>query len=74
MHAVHTALRGVNLSYPLPARLMLEFAANAGVQEQGFEELVGQLSAARPGLDVHWRVADSDNAPPGVGQQRCGCY
>jgi hypothetical protein len=47
----------------------LELGANAGVQEEGFEALVAQLRAARQGLDVHWRVADSDNAPPGVGQQ-----
>jgi hypothetical protein len=53
----------------LPQLQTLELGANDGVQEEGFEELVGQLRAARPGLDVHWRVADSDNAPPGVGQQ-----
>ncbi|WIA22055.1 hypothetical protein OEZ85_004400 [Tetradesmus obliquus] len=47
----------------------LELGANPGVQEEGFEELVGQLRAGRPGLDVHWRVADSDGAPPGAGQQ-----
>jgi hypothetical protein len=54
----------------LPQLQTLELGANAGVQEEGFEELVGQLRAARPGLDVHWRVADSDNAPPSIEQQQ----
>lgn len=53
----------------LPLLQTLELGANPGVQEEGFEELVGQLRAGRPGLDVHWRVADSDGAPPGAGQQ-----
>jgi hypothetical protein len=53
----------------LPLLQTLELGANPGVQEEGFEEVVGQLRAGRPGLDVHWHVADSDNAPPGVGQQ-----
>jgi hypothetical protein len=41
----------------------LEVGANPGVQHDGFEALVQKLREARPGLDVHWRVADSD-APP----------
>lgn len=41
----------------------LELGANPGVQHDEFEGLVQQLREARPGLDVHWRVADSD-APP----------
>jgi hypothetical protein len=53
----------------LPRLQTLELGANDGVQDEGFEELVGRLRAARSGLDVHWRVADSDNAPPGVAQQ-----
>jgi hypothetical protein len=51
----------------LPLLHTLELGANAGVQEEGFEEEVSKLRAARPGLDVHWRVADSDDAPPGIG-------
>jgi hypothetical protein len=42
----------------------LEVGANPGTQHDDFEGLVQQLREARPGLDVHWRVADSD-APPG---------
>lgn len=41
----------------------LEVGANPGTQHDDFEGLVQQLREARPGLDVHWRVADSD-APP----------
>lgn len=47
----------------LPSLGTLELGANPGIQDDGFEELVGQLRAKRPGLDVHWRVADSDSAP-----------
>lgn len=42
----------------------LEVGANPGTQHDDFEGLVQQLREARPGFDVHWRVADSD-APPG---------
>eukprot|EP00775_Hariotina_reticulata_P001679 gene1679-2023_t len=43
----------------LPLLYTLELAANEGVQEPGFEELVAQLRAARPGIDVHFRMADA---------------
>lgn len=42
----------------------LEIGANPGTQHDEFEGLVQQLREARPGLDVHWRVADSDAPPP----------
>lgn len=41
----------------------LEVGANPGIQHENFEGLVQQLREARPGLDVHWRVADSDALP-----------
>eukprot|EP00879_Flechtneria_rotunda_P023670 GHRR01025051.1.p2 GENE.GHRR01025051.1~~GHRR01025051.1.p2 ORF type:complete len:129 (-),score=45.64 GHRR01025051.1:313-699(-) len=47
----------------LPQLNTLELGANPGVQADGFEEQIGSLRSSRPGLDVHWRVADSDNAP-----------
>lgn len=49
----------------------LEVGANPGTQHDEFEGLVQQLREARPGLDVHWRVADSD-APPPTEQQQGG--
>jgi hypothetical protein len=48
----------------LPELQTLELAANEGVQEPVFEEVVAQLRAARPGLDVHFRMADA-------GDQQC---
>lgn len=47
----------------VPALKTLEIGANPGIQHDDFEGVVQQLREARPGLDVHWRVADSD-APP----------
>jgi len=71
-------LSGCNLSYEqltslfqqlasaeavLPSLKTLEVGANPGVQHEGFVAEVQELRGARRGLDVHWRVADSD-APP----------
>lgn len=57
MHAIGAG------GHSLPELVTLELGANSGVQEEGFEVVVAALRAARPGLDVHWRVADSDEAP-----------
>lgn len=48
----------------LPQLATLELGANDGVLEGGFEESVSRLRGERPKLDVHWRVADSDE--PGI--------
>lgn len=48
----------------LPALTTLELGANSGVTEAGFEAGIAALRAARPGLDVHWRMADGDEGPP----------
>lgn len=51
----------------LPALATLELGANAGVSEAGFEAGAAALRESRPGLDVHWRMADGDEAqPPGA--------
>jgi hypothetical protein len=45
-----------------PVLATLEVGGNPGTQSGGFEGAVQQLRAARPGLDVHWRVVDKGDA------------
>ena len=42
-----------------PALTTLIIGGNPAVEDDGAAELVGRLRAARPGLDVAWRVADA---------------
>ncbi len=43
----------------LPELESLEVGGNPGCQAEGFHERVEALRARRPGLAVHWRVADN---------------
>lgn len=48
-----------------PALATLELGGNPCSQEDGFEDVVQGLRAARPELDVHWRATDAGDAAAG---------
>jgi hypothetical protein len=61
-----TSLTGQQQDEQLCAALAtFELGANPGSQAEGFEAMLAGLRAARPGLDVHWRVVDQCDDPAG---------